>query len=91
LPVPILDDQGVLGDLWLVSNGERIFAEQDIRLVQQVANQCAIALRQARLYQAAQAQVEALESSIASKTTFSAPSLTNCERRWQTSKWQRRC
>ena len=58
---PILDDQGVLGDLWLVSNGERIFAEQDIRLVQQVANQCAIALRQARLYQAAQAQVEALE------------------------------
>ncbi|XHX80501.1 MAG: GAF domain-containing protein [Stenomitos frigidus ULC029] len=58
---PILDDQGVLGDLWLVSNGERIFAEQEIRLVQQVANQCAIALRQARLYQAAQAQVEALE------------------------------
>ncbi|MBD2077738.1 GAF domain-containing protein [Phormidium sp. FACHB-592] len=58
---PILDDQGVLGDLWLVSNNERIFAEQDIRLVQQVANQCAIALRQARLYQASQAQVEALE------------------------------
>jgi signal transduction histidine kinase len=58
---PILDDQDVLGDLWLVSNAERVFTEQDIRLVQQVANQCAIALRQARLYQASQAQVEALE------------------------------
>ncbi|MEB3337302.1 MAG: ATP-binding protein, partial [Leptolyngbyaceae bacterium] len=33
----------------------------EIRLVQQVANHCAIALRQSRLYQAAQKQVEELE------------------------------
>lgn len=33
----------------------------ELRLVQQVANQCAIALRQSRLYQAAQAQVQELE------------------------------
>ena len=33
----------------------------ELRLVQQVANQCAIALRQARLYQAAQTEVEGLE------------------------------
>jgi PAS domain S-box-containing protein len=59
---PILDDQGVLGDLWLVSQKYRAFNDQDIRLVQQVANQCAIAIRQARLYQKAQAQVEALET-----------------------------
>jgi PAS domain S-box-containing protein len=58
---PIFDDQGVLGDLWLVNQSYYGFSNQDIRLVQQVANQCAIALRQSRLYQAAQAQVQELE------------------------------
>lgn len=61
LTCPIVDDQGILGDLWLVNQPYYCFTEQDIRLVQQVANQCAIAIRQARLYQAAQAQVEELE------------------------------
>ncbi|MGA7935857.1 MAG: GAF domain-containing protein, partial [Kovacikia sp.] len=61
LSCPILDNQGVLGDLWLVNQSYSVFSEQDIRLVQQVANQCAIALRQSRLYQAAQAQVQELE------------------------------
>lgn len=58
LACPVFDDQGVLGDLWLFKQREDSFNELEIRLVQQVANQCAIALRQARLYQAAQAQVE---------------------------------
>ncbi|MFE4107238.1 GAF domain-containing sensor histidine kinase [Almyronema epifaneia] len=58
---PILDDRGVLGDLWLINDKGYGFNEVDIRLVQQVANQCAIAIRQARLYQAAQSQVEELE------------------------------
>ncbi|WP_083583013.1 sensor histidine kinase [Phormidesmis priestleyi] len=58
---PILDDNGVLGDLWLVNQSFYEFNDQDIRLVQQVANQCAIAIRQARLFQAAQAQVKELE------------------------------
>ena len=61
LACPIVDDKGVLGDLWLVSHKYRAFNDQDIRLVQQVANQCAIAIRQARLYQEAQAQVQELE------------------------------
>lgn len=61
LTCPIVDDQGVLGDLWLINQPFYGFNEQDIRLVQQVANQCAIAIRQARLYQAAQTQVEELE------------------------------
>jgi signal transduction histidine kinase len=61
LACPILDDQGVLGDLWLINHKFYAFSEQDIRLVQQVANQCAIALRQARLYKAAQTQVAELE------------------------------
>ncbi len=58
---PISDDKGVLGDLWLVNQSFYEFNDQDIRLVQQVANQCAIAIRQARLFQAAQAQVKELE------------------------------
>jgi PAS domain S-box-containing protein len=58
---PIVDDQGVMGDLWLFRSCHQVFSELDIRLVQQVANQCAIAIRQARLYQATQAQVKALE------------------------------
>jgi len=60
LVCPMLDDQGVLGDLWLFKPGNESFGDLEIRLVQQVTNQCAIALRQARLYQAAQAQVQEL-------------------------------
>ncbi len=58
---PIFDDKGILGDLWLARPKTDAFSEAEIRLVQQVANQCAIAIRQARLYQAAQIQVEQLE------------------------------
>ena len=61
LACPIADDQDVLGDLWLFKPEDSIFEVQEIRLIQQVANQCAIALRQSRLYQAAQAQVTELE------------------------------
>ena len=61
LACPIVDDHGVLGDLWLFKPQDAAFSELEIRLVQQVANQCAIAIRQARLYQAAQTQVQELE------------------------------
>ncbi|WP_448571457.1 PAS domain-containing protein [Trichothermofontia sp.] len=62
LVVPIQDNQTSLGDLWLLDNHPgRQFSEQQIRLVEQVANQCAIALRQSRLYHAAQQQVTELE------------------------------
>ncbi|MBD1909221.1 MULTISPECIES: GAF domain-containing protein [unclassified Leptolyngbya] len=60
LACPLMDDQGVLGDLWLFKPSSMGFNDQEVRLVQQVANQCAIALRQSRLYYAAQAQVEEL-------------------------------
>jgi signal transduction histidine kinase len=62
LACPIFDDQGVLGDLWLFKQKDAAFEDLEIRLVQQIANQCAIAIRQARLYQAAQTQVEKLEA-----------------------------
>jgi PAS domain S-box-containing protein len=61
LAVPIFDDQDVLGDLWLFKPADQAFSTQEVRLVQQVATQCAIALRQARLYQTAQKQVAELE------------------------------
>ncbi|MBV8883795.1 MAG: PAS domain S-box protein [Chroococcidiopsidaceae cyanobacterium CP_BM_RX_35] len=61
LACPISDDQGVIGDLWLINQKNHIFHTSEIRLVQQVTNQCAIAIRQARLYQAATAQVAELE------------------------------
>jgi PAS domain S-box-containing protein len=61
LACPMYVEQEVLGDLWLIVDKEYAFKEQELRLVQQVANHCAIALRQARLYQAAQTQVEELE------------------------------
>jgi PAS domain S-box-containing protein len=61
LACPMFVEQEVLGDLWLIVDKEYAFKEQELRLVQQVANHCAIALRQARLYQAAQAQVEELQ------------------------------
>lgn len=58
---PIQDDLGVLGDLWLITQQYSTFRDQDLRLVELVSNQCAIALRQSRLFQAAQAQVVELE------------------------------
>ena len=61
LACPIRDDRGVLGDLWLINAKGYGFEDPEIRLVQQVANQCAIAIRQARLYQESQAQVRELE------------------------------
>lgn len=61
LSCPFQDEQGVIGDLWLFKPQQEYFSDPEVRLVQQVANQCAIALRQSRLYQVAQAQVQELE------------------------------
>jgi len=58
---PMMDEQGVCGDLRLFKLAHQSFNDLEVRLVQQVANQCAIALRQSRLYQEAQAQVQELE------------------------------
>ena len=60
LVCPIFDNRGVLGNLWLLRPPEEMFDELEVRLVEQVANQCAIAIRQARLYENAQSQVEEL-------------------------------
>jgi signal transduction histidine kinase len=61
LSCPIRDDQGVIGDLWIHGDADTCFETDVVRLVEQVANQCAIALRQARLYHESQTQVQKLE------------------------------
>lgn len=61
LACPIFDNYDLLGELVLFQQREKSFNEQEIRLVEQVANQCAIAIRQVRLYQSAQSQVTELE------------------------------
>lgn len=62
---PIFNDQvtrkGIVGELWLFRDTHSSFSEMEINLVQQAASQCAIALRQAQLYEAAQSQVRELE------------------------------
>ncbi|MEP1079740.1 GAF domain-containing sensor histidine kinase [Leptolyngbya sp. PL-A3] len=57
----IEDEQRIIGDLCLFKFSEENFEEAEIALTRQVANQCAIALRQARLYAASQQQVSELE------------------------------
>lgn len=61
LACPIFDDHGMLGNLWLFKPPEATFDDLEARLVRQVANQCAIAIRQARLYQESQQQVKELQ------------------------------
>ncbi|APB33596.1 two-component sensor histidine kinase [Gloeomargarita lithophora Alchichica-D10] len=56
---PIMDDQGVMGELGVALARPQQGVQVD--LVPQVANQCAIAIRQARLYQQSRAQVLELE------------------------------
>ncbi|MEN9226290.1 MAG: GAF domain-containing sensor histidine kinase [Thermostichus sp. DRC_bins_24] len=61
-PNPSPQDLAIFGDLWLFKPVDKHFSEPEIRLVRQVATQCAIGLRQARLYRALQSQVEQLKS-----------------------------
>ncbi|MEO0925365.1 MAG: GAF domain-containing sensor histidine kinase [Cyanobacteria bacterium J06643_13] len=61
LVCPIFDDRGIMGNLWLLRPPKKCFAADEVVLVEQVANQCAIAIRQARLYQRSQVQIKELE------------------------------
>jgi len=70
LACPIVDYQEVVGDIWCFIPCDRTLTSNEVYLVQQVASQCAIALRQARLYQDAQNQVEQLKQLNALKQDF---------------------
>ena len=60
LVCPIFDDQVILGNLWLLRPREDFFEQSEIILVEQIASQCAIAIRQARLYEQSQTQIKEL-------------------------------
>ncbi|HBB32979.1 MAG TPA: hypothetical protein DDZ80_26965, partial [Cyanobacteria bacterium UBA8803] len=59
-----------VGYLWLINSPDKVLGEWEMRLVQEVAHQCAIALRQARLYQLVQARITQLEELKRSKDDF---------------------
>ena len=61
LACPIHDEQEILGNLWLLRPQDQIFYEWEIKLVQQVANQCANSLYQTRFYKQAWTQLKELE------------------------------
>ncbi|WP_375468539.1 GAF domain-containing protein [uncultured Nostoc sp.] len=67
---PIFDPQEILGNIWLTRPTQEGFEKFEIELVQQVANECAIAIRQAQLYQKNQAQVKELEKRDRLKNQF---------------------
>jgi signal transduction histidine kinase/DNA-binding response OmpR family regulator len=50
----------IIGNLWLLKSQDKIFTDREIELVKQLATNCAIAIRQARLYAAEQRQVSEL-------------------------------
>ncbi|GAB4214173.1 MAG: hypothetical protein OHK0012_11670 [Synechococcales cyanobacterium] len=61
LACPIRDEHGTWADLWCARHDQVVFSDQEIAFVMQLAATCAIAVRQARLYTEAQAQVKELE------------------------------
>ncbi len=62
LHFPFPGDQGITGSLYIFKPMWSSFGDLEIRLAKQVLNQCAIALRQAHLYQELQQRIVELES-----------------------------
>ena len=61
LACPMRDERQIVGDLWLYRLNREAFDDDEVSLVEWIAAKCAIAIRQARLYRAAQLQVKELE------------------------------
>ncbi|MBE9067716.1 response regulator [Leptolyngbya cf. ectocarpi LEGE 11479] len=61
LACPLSDHQNIIGDIWLYRTSLTSFSDDEICLVKHIADQTAIAIRQARLYESSQAQVKDLE------------------------------
>ncbi|OUL22648.1 ATPase [Nostoc sp. RF31YmG] len=67
---PIFDDQGIIGNLWLIRARQQPFDELENGLVQQIADECAIAIRKSRLHETIQTQVKELETIERLKSEF---------------------
>ena len=71
LDCPLMDEDGcLLGVLNLMRPNLGTFSKLEIRLAEQVANQCAIAIRQAQLYGAAQSKIAELQQLAELKDDF---------------------
>ena len=70
LACPIYKEQDILGNLWLIRPKDKIFQEWEIKLVKQVANQCANAFYQTKFYQQARKQIRELEELNQQKDNF---------------------
>ncbi|AUT00483.1 ATPase [Nostoc sp. CENA543] len=62
LACPIYDKDGILGNLWVIKPTQQRFEELEIDLVQTLAHECAIAIRQTRLNASKQARIKKLET-----------------------------
>ena len=60
LACPIFDNSGLIGNLWGNKPEGEKFTPVEIRVMEQVAAQCAIAIRQSRLYESSNNQVTEL-------------------------------
>ncbi|MEL6936813.1 MAG: ATP-binding protein, partial [Cyanobacteria bacterium J06607_17] len=70
LLVPLITDGQIIGSISLRQSQPRHWHMEEINLAQAVANQAAIAVQQARLYQTTRQQAEQLLALDAQKTTF---------------------
>ncbi|WP_413175590.1 GAF domain-containing protein [Anabaena azotica] len=70
LACPIFDAQGILGNIWLIKSTEETFEQLEISLVQEIANECAIAIRQSQLQEKTKAQVKELAQREQHKNEF---------------------
>ena len=70
LVVPLINDGQIIGSISLRQTQPRHWHMEEINLVQTVANQAAIAVQQARLYQKTRQQTEQLLALDKQKTTF---------------------
>ncbi|MBD2384895.1 sensor histidine kinase [Cylindrospermum sp. FACHB-282] len=67
---PIFDNQGILGNIWLIRPTQGAFDELEIALAQQIADECAIAIRQSQLYTQTKAQQQEITNRERLKNEF---------------------
>lgn len=70
LACPMFDAEGILGNIWLIKSTEEKFDEIEISLVAEVANECAIAIRQSQLQEKTKAQIQELKKRERHKNEF---------------------
>ena len=70
LACPIFDHQGIFGNIWIIRHTEAKFGELEIAFLQQIANKCAIAIRQSRLYAKTKSQIKEIEKTEQHKNEF---------------------